>query len=67
MVPGMNQEYTDSDFSECLERVTLPAKPRRVLYAYGKGDDGWSGGFIAELENGQVALITGWCDYTGWG
>src|SRR5574338_231291 len=53
------------------------AKPTEVLYAYGDVDDEkkccdecggeWSGGFVVTLDNGKVAHIEGWCDYTGWG
>lgn len=55
----------------------LPSKVKHVHYAYGQIDDDgkccdecggeWSGGFVCELEDGQFAHVTGWCDYTGWG
>ncbi len=60
-------EFTVYDFSECLNRINLPAGIKRVVKAWGAPDDGWVGGFVARLKNGQYAYISGWCDYSGWG
>lgn len=63
--------YHRYDFSESVQRVTFSNRPVKCLYAWGTGEeDGgstWSGGFVIELANGTVALLCGWCDYTGWG
>lgn len=68
-------EYTSYDFSECLksadrdsaESGPKPEDVESVLFAWGKNDDGWGGGFILALKDGRFCMITGWCDYTGWG
>lgn len=32
-----------------------------------KGENHWEGGFILELNNGEVICISGYNDFTGWG
>lgn len=74
--------YTTDDFKYSINGgysrgAQLPAKPVSVLYAYGQVDENgacctecggeWEGGFVVKLENGKIAHVTGWCDYTGWG
>ena len=61
--------YTTYDLSESLKKVELIVNPSRVLYAYGKNGDyaEWDGAFLIELEDGKIALLSGWCDTTGWG
>lgn len=60
-------EYTTEDLKESLDRVDLPSPPVKCLYAFGVSDDGWEGGFLLGLKDGNYAVLTGWCDYTGWG
>ena len=66
------------DFQECISCAKRDGSPlespiKKAIYAFGRGEGGdgnmggWDGAFIVELENGRLALITGWCDYTGWG
>lgn len=74
--------YTTDDFSESLQRVSVPAIAS-VVAAWGRGDgmgtdaghwkwseagaSDWAGGFLLKLHDGRYAYVTGWCDYTGWG
>ena len=63
-------EYTRDDLSECVGRVALPSPLKSILKAWGESPEGggsWNGGFVAVLESGQFAYISGWADYTGWG
>ena len=61
--------YAVQDLKYSLERVSLPSPPNRCIAAFGRKGDAceWKGGFLLGLENGQFALLTGWCDTTGWG
>lgn len=62
--------YTVDDLAESLQRVKLSAPVETVLCAWGKSEEGygeWSGGFVLRLKNGEFAVLTGWCDTTGWG
>jgi len=66
----MTNQYELNDFTESLERVKLPSKPTNVLRAFGRSTKGfseWEGGFLLKLEDGSLALLTGWCDTSGWG
>lgn len=66
----MAHEYTVYDFKESVDRVSGLGRPKRVLYAYGESPEGggsWNGGFVFENDAGKIAILTGWCDYTGWG
>jgi hypothetical protein len=69
--PGKGDQFTAYDFHECLnhEGVSLTSPIEEVIAANGSYSDGneWSGNFIVKLGNGQFALISGGCDYTGWG
>ena len=63
--------YSLSDFTESLDRVNIdPGTIARVLAAWGESPEdfaSWSGGFIMLTTDGRVAVLTGWCDTTGWG
>jgi hypothetical protein len=60
------------DLTESIDRVRhqLPSEPVRVIAACGESPEGygsWHGGFVLLLADGSFALVTGWCDTTGWG
>ena len=60
--------YTTYDFSEALQIVGIARTAiDTVHFAWGHNDDGWDGGFIFTLKDGRKMVLTGWCDYTGWG
>lgn len=62
--------YDLYDFTESLERVSIPRDAvETVIAATGENGDyaEWSGGFLLKLKDGRYALVSGWCDTTGWG
>lgn len=62
--------YCLYDFSESLKQVAIDAADiALVISAWGANGDcaEWSGGFVLALKDGRTAVLTGWCDTTGWG
>jgi len=63
-------KYALYDFTESLEKVGLKKEDVvKVAFAWGGPEewDGWEGGFIILLKNHNLAYLSGWCDYSGWG
>ena len=63
----MSSAFEAYNYDEIFNRVPFPARPEKVLRAWGEENDGWSGGIVVLLSDGRHAYFTGWCDYTGWG
>jgi hypothetical protein len=66
-----------ADFQETLAVIArhhrqhkgLRKRIRRVLACAGESGDcnEWTGWFFLELDNGDIAYLTGGCDTSGWG
>lgn len=68
--------FSTYDFVETLKGTSTEREDvKRVVAGFGVTDAGccddcggeWSGGFLLEMKSGKFVLLTGWCDYTGWG
>lgn len=68
--------FSTYDFDETIKGCGVERTDiKRIAAAYGVTEAGccddcggeWSGGFLMELNTGKFVLLSGWCDYTGWG
>lgn len=70
-----DNEFSYSDFIELVTHSDVSGilsldKVTAVLYGFGKSEEGygqWDGAFILRLNDGQLAIVHGGCDTTGWG
>lgn len=67
-------EFTTYDLEECLRNddhePIQKENVNRVIKARGEGPRewaDWTGEFLLALNDGRYALVSGWCDSSGWG
>lgn len=64
--------YDLYDFTESMTQVDVnPGNVAACILGFGDSPEGyasWEGGFLLHMKAGEpYALVTGWCDTTGWG